>query len=59
MDRLPFALRRSRCPEPAFLRPAAPAAALRTREPIHAQLVSEWRAEGRTVPAGSDVPGHR
>ncbi|MFF7975963.1 hypothetical protein [Streptomyces sp. NPDC007905] len=23
----------------------------RTREPIHAQLVAEWRAGGRTVPA--------
>lgn len=28
--------------------------ALRTREPIYAQLVDEWRAQGRTVPAEPD-----
>ncbi|MGW7259721.1 hypothetical protein [Streptomyces sp. NPDC054834] len=39
------------------LRPAAAVGALPTREPIYAQLVSEWRAEGRTVPAGSEAPG--
>jgi hypothetical protein len=27
----------------------------RTREPIYAQLVREWRAQGRTVPAQQDV----
>ncbi|ANP56805.1 hypothetical protein AVL59_26830 [Streptomyces griseochromogenes] len=30
------------------------AGALRTREPIYTQLVEEWRAEGRTVPAEGD-----
>ncbi|MEU5597637.1 hypothetical protein [Streptomyces sp. NPDC020298] len=39
------------------LRPVAAVAALRTREPIYAQLVAEWRAEGRTVPDGSEAPG--
>ncbi|WP_330455855.1 hypothetical protein OIB37_02605 [Streptomyces sp. NBC_00820] len=28
----------------------------RTREPIYAQLVSEWRIRGRTVPGDPDVP---
>ncbi|MFE1885304.1 hypothetical protein [Streptomyces diastatochromogenes] len=27
----------------------------RTREPIYAQLVAEWRAQGRTVPAEREV----
>ncbi|MEU5539908.1 hypothetical protein [Streptomyces sp. NPDC020362] len=30
------------------------AGALRTREPIYAQLVEEWQAQGRTVPAEPD-----
>ncbi|KUM95435.1 hypothetical protein AQI88_16930 [Streptomyces cellostaticus] len=30
------------------------AGALRSREPIYAQLVEEWRAQGRTVPAEPD-----
>ncbi|TWV33875.1 hypothetical protein FRZ03_29730 [Streptomyces misionensis] len=28
----------------------------RTREPIYARLVAEWRAQGRTVPTGPEVP---
>ncbi|MGA5039628.1 hypothetical protein [Streptomyces capoamus] len=28
----------------------------RTREPIYAGLVAEWRAQGRTVPAEPDEP---
>ncbi|MGW0998414.1 hypothetical protein [Streptomyces sp. NPDC002520] len=27
----------------------------RTREPIYAELVGEWRAQGRTVPAEPDA----
>ncbi|MFD8717478.1 hypothetical protein EDD90_0303 [Streptomyces sp. Ag109_O5-1] len=31
--------------------PARHPRALQSREPIYAQLVREWRAQGRTVPA--------
>ncbi|MGW7407664.1 hypothetical protein ACWGI9_28760 [Streptomyces sp. NPDC054833] len=55
MDRTSVAFRRSQNPEPAAPRPARPAAALRTREPIYAQLVAEWRAEGRSVPADPNL----
>lgn len=30
--------------------------ASRTREPIYDRLVAEWRAQGRTVPTGPEVP---
>ncbi|MEU6071757.1 MULTISPECIES: hypothetical protein [Streptomyces] len=55
MDRTSVALRRSQNPEPDPPRSAQPTAALRTREPIYAQLVAEWRAEGRCVPADPDL----
>ncbi|MEU9455506.1 hypothetical protein [Streptomyces sp. NPDC048277] len=34
--------------------PAQQPRALYSREPIYAQLVREWRAEGRTVPAEAE-----
>lgn len=55
MDRTSVAFRRSQDPEPAAPRRAQPTAALRTREPIYAQLVAEWRAEGRSVPADPEL----
>ncbi|MFJ3308894.1 hypothetical protein ACIPSA_38780 [Streptomyces sp. NPDC086549] len=55
MDRTSFGFRRSPHLEPAPLRRAQPVGAPRTREPIYAQLVAEWRAEGRTVPAAAEL----
>ncbi|MER7841184.1 hypothetical protein ABTY98_36220 [Streptomyces sp. NPDC096040] len=35
-------------------RPAREPRALRSIEPIYAQLLREWRDQGRTVPAGPE-----
>ncbi|MFE0515064.1 hypothetical protein [Streptomyces sp. NPDC058964] len=55
MDRTSFGFRRSPHLEPAHPSRTQPVGALRTREPIYAQLVAEWRAEGRTVPTAPDL----
>ncbi|MFF7755417.1 hypothetical protein ACFZCP_40805 [Streptomyces sp. NPDC007971] len=46
--------RRLPCVETAPRVHTAVTGALRTREPIYAQLVEEWQAQGRTVPAEPD-----
>ncbi|MEU0968938.1 hypothetical protein ABZ357_27265 [Streptomyces sp. NPDC005917] len=40
---------------PTPWRPAREPRALRSREPIYAQLLREWRDQGRTVPAEAEA----